>query len=317
MTTTTEPDLAARLERHRREIHVHCYRMTGSYEDAQDLTQEAFLRAWRRLEAPDGTPVDALRPWLYRIATNVCLDALARRPRTPGPEGTAEITWLQPYPDELLTTAAADAAQGPDALVLAKETVELAYLVAVQHLPPRSRAVLILRDVLGWSAKDTAALLDITVAAANSALQRARTMLQERLPERREEWSAEADEAERALVARYVRVSEEHDTEGLVALIREDGAWSMPPEPMLVRGNRQMMECWEQGGWGSAEFGDVRCRVTRANGCPAVAVYVRRPGDDAHRALAIDVLRIEDGLVAEIVTFVPAVFPWFGLPETL
>lgn len=315
--TTQMQDTATLLESHRREIHVHCYRMTGSFEEAQDLTQEAFLRAWRHLEDPARPPVDAPRAWLYRIATNVCLDALAKRPRTPGPAGTAEITWLQPYPDELLESAPAPAADEPDAVVLAKETVELAYLVAVQHLPPRSRAVLILRDVLGWSAKDTADLLEMTVAAANSALQRSRTMLQERLPEGRLEWSPQADEQERELVRRYVEVSEAADSDGLLALIREDAEWSMPPDPLWIKGNRAMMDAWEQGGFNTPEFGDQKCVVTRANGQPAIAVYIRRPGEEAFTPMAMDVLRTTDGLVDEITTFVPGVFPWFGLPESL
>jgi len=315
--STKMQDTTTALESHRREIHVHCYRMTGSFEEAQDLTQETFLRAWRRLEDPERPPVEALRPWLYRIATNVCLDALAKRPRTPGPQGTAEITWLQPYPDELLEQAPAPVADEPDALVFAKETVELAYLVAVQHLPPRSRAVLILRDVLGWSAADTAELLEISVPAANSALQRSRTMLQERLPQGRDEWSAEADEQEKALVRRYVEVSEAADSAGLLALIREDAEWSMPPDPLWIKGNQEMLDAWISGGYNTPEFGDQRCVVTRANGLPAIAIYVRKPGQHSFTPMAMDVLRIEDGLIGEITTFVPAVFPWFGLPATL
>ena len=172
-------------ERHRRELQVHCYRMLGSFDDAEDLVQETFLRAWRSRATYQGR--STFRAWLYRIATNACLDALEKRPRTPTQSG--EVTWLQPYPDRLLEDAAPSDAE-PDALVVAKETIELAFLVAIQHLPPQTRAVLILRDVLGWPAKDTAALLDTSVAAVNSALQRAHAALKQHLPERRTDWAA-------------------------------------------------------------------------------------------------------------------------------
>jgi RNA polymerase sigma-70 factor, ECF subfamily len=161
----------ALAERHRRELQLHCYRMLGSLEDSEDLVQETFLRAWRRRETFQGR--STVRAWLYRIATNACLDALQRRPRKPH---GGEVPWLQPYPDDLLEGIAEPDAE-PDAALVAKETIELAFLVAIQHLPPKTRAVLILRDVLDWSAKDTAALLETSVAAVNSALQRARAAL--------------------------------------------------------------------------------------------------------------------------------------------
>ena len=182
-----EPAFNALVDRHRRELHVHCYRMLGSFDDAEDLVQETFLRAWDKRDTFAGT---ALRAWLYRIATNACLDALRRNARrVPALTSFAEVPWLQPYPDRLLDELPSPDA-GPDALLVAKETVELAFLAVIQLLPPRQRAVLLLRDVLGWPASDTAAALEMTVPAANSALQRARTTLEERLPERPQDWSA-------------------------------------------------------------------------------------------------------------------------------
>ena len=155
---------AEQVERHRRELQVHCYRMMGSFEDSEDLTQETFMRAWRRRESFEGR--SSFRAWLYRIATNACLDALSRRPRSPA--ASSEILWLQPYPDHLLEEVAPSEDE-PDAAVVSKETIELAFMVAIQHLPPKQRAVLILRDVLGWPAKETAALLETSVASVNSA----------------------------------------------------------------------------------------------------------------------------------------------------
>src|SRR6195952_3542039 len=178
-----ERDFGARVEPHRRELHVHCYRLLGSLEEAEDLVQEAFLRAWRRRETYEGR--SSVRAWLYRIATNACLDALDKPPRRPSASG--EIAWLQPYPDELLEQLP-DRREGPEDVVLAKETVELAFIAAIQHLAPLPRAVLVLRDVLGCSARETALLIETTVASVNSALQRARAGLRQALPADRSEW---------------------------------------------------------------------------------------------------------------------------------
>ncbi len=183
-----EPAFAALTERHRRELHVHCYRMLASFDEAEDAVQETFLRAWRSRASFEGDSL--FRAWLYRIATNVCLDlrrSSSRRVREL--RSLAEVPWLQPYPDRLLDEVAPTDDQ-PDAVVVARETIELAFLAAMQVLPPRQRAALILRDVLGWPARETASLLDSSVAAANSALQRARATMQEHLPSRRVEWSA-------------------------------------------------------------------------------------------------------------------------------
>jgi RNA polymerase sigma-70 factor (ECF subfamily) len=303
-----EAAFSALVERHRRELQVHCYRMLGSFEDSEDQVQETFLRAWRRRETYQGR--STFRAWLYRIATNTCLDALEARPRQT-PKDPADIPWLQPFPDAQLPDE-----DEPDAVVVARETIELAFLAAIQVLPPRQRAALILRDVLGWPARDTAALLDLSVPAANSALQRARASLRQHLPERRSDWRA-AEPGERELVQRYVEASERGDAHALVAMMSDDARFSMPPEPGVFNGRDEILGIWLEGGFGTYEFGDIRCLLTTANRQPAVANYVRKPGDSAHRALAVDVLRIEGGELAEIVTFPPAVYASLGLPLTL
>ena len=304
----------AGVERHRRELHVHCYRMLGSFEESEDLVQETFLRAWRRRETLHEQ--SSLRAWLYKIATNACLDALDKRPRTVS--ATGEVLWLQPYPDELLEQLPGEAADPEEAFV-ARETIELAYLVAIQRLVPLQRAVLILRDVLDCSAKETAGLLETSVPAVNSALQRARAAMKEHLPERRAEWSPDADPtaAERELLERYVRYTETPEPAALKRLLSEDVRFSMPPVPGVWEGRDVVVQSWVDGGFGTESFGSMRCVVTRANRQPAVACYVRRPGDDGYSPMAIDVLRIVDGEVAEIVTFDGAVFGWFGLPARL
>jgi RNA polymerase sigma-70 factor (TIGR02960 family) len=306
-----ELDFDTLAHRHRRELQLHCYRMLGSLEESEDLVQETFLRAWRRRETYQGR--STVRAWLYRIATNACLDALARRPRKP--QG-GEVAWLQPYPDELLE-GIAEAGAEPDAAVVEKETIELAFMVAIQHLPPRPRAVLILRDVLGWSARETAALLETTEAAVNSALQRARAGLKEHLPERRLDWSADATAAEKALVERYVEANDRGDAHALVALMREDATFSMPPEPGRFVGREAIVECWIDGGLGTEAFGDIRSLVTSANRQPTVACYARKPGEERYRAFALDVLRIEDGAITDITTFDGHIVPAFGLPPEL
>ena len=186
-----EPAFSGLAERHRRELHVHCYRMLGSFEDAEDTVQETFLRAWRRRETFEGR--STFRAWLYRIATNACLDLLAKR--RPEPATGGEVLWLQPYPDRLLDELPAGDADEPEAVAVARETIELAYVVAVQHLAPRPRAVLILRDVLGWPAKDVAELLGDSVNSVNSALQRARAGMREHLPAERQDWTGGEEDA--------------------------------------------------------------------------------------------------------------------------
>jgi RNA polymerase sigma-70 factor, ECF subfamily len=313
-----ESAFAALAERYRRELQVHCYRMLGSLEDSEDLVQETFLRAWRKRKSFQGR--SSFRAWLYGIATNACLDVLERRPRrvVSTEANPAEIPWLQPYPDRLLEEIAPSETE-PEAEVVAKETIELAFLVAVQHLPPRQRAVLILRDVLGWSAKATAAMLESSVASVNSSLQRARATLKQRLPARRLEWTPGSDPSkeERALVQRYMEATEQGDGNALVEMMSEDARFSMPPEPAWYVGREAIVAFWTEGGFGSPSYGEFRCLPARANMQPAVANYLRRPGDSEYRALALDVLRVEEGAIVEITTFVPELFEAFGLPPTL
>jgi RNA polymerase sigma-70 factor (TIGR02960 family) len=314
-TTDNERDaFTASVERHRRELHVHCYRMLGSFEESEDLVQETFLRAWRSRETFQGR--SSLRAWLYKIATNACLDALDKRPRSVSADG--EVLWLQPYPDELLDDVVAED-EGPEAAVVAKETIELAYLVAIQRLAPLQRAALILRDVLGCSAKETASVLETSVPAVNSALQRAHAAMKAQLPERRSEWPADVDAtaAERELLARYVEHSENPNPAALKELLSEDVRFSMPPQPGLWQGRDNVVDAWVAGGFGSETFGSMRCVITRANRQPAVACYVRRPGDERYVPLAIDVLSLVDGEVADIVTFDGSLFGRFALPEVI
>ncbi|HEU5483503.1 MAG TPA: RNA polymerase subunit sigma-70, partial [Microlunatus sp.] len=255
------------------------------------------------------------------IATNACLDYLEkRRDRTPiptelhGAGGTGtEVLYLQPWPD--------GQAEDPHERVIAKETIELAFIVAVQHLPPRQRAVLILRDVLGWPAQQTADTLELTLASTTSALQRARATMREHLPPGRLDWSTSAAQGlsadERRLVAAYVRAHERLDLDGLSALLRDDLRFAMPPQPGTWVGRDATVRSWLDEGFGRGDLVDWRCRLAMANRQPAVAMYLRRPGSPAYEALTMDVLRIDDGLIAEITTFDSGVFAWFGLPSRL
>jgi RNA polymerase sigma-70 factor, ECF subfamily len=321
------------VERYRRELQVHCYRMLGSLDESEDLVQETFLRAWRRRESFAGR--STFRAWLYRIATNACLDALAQRPPArqvapaadpdAAPPPPAAVPWLQPYPDRLLEGIAPSEAE-PDAVVVAKETIELAFLAAIQHVPPRQRAVLMLRDVLGWPAKETASLLEASVASVNSALQRARDTLRQHLPEPRLEWAPASDPSadERAVLQRYMDAIERADDAAIATLLRVDARVSHQPgagghtgpEPIWYQGRETIV-----AGWAPALHGpdalDFRLVPTRANRQPAAATYVRLPGDSQHRGFGLAVLRVEDAAVAEITVFVPDLFPKFGLPRTL
>jgi len=227
-----EPAFAELTERHRRELHVHCYRMLASFEEAEDAVQETLLRAWRSRDTFDGSMI---RAWLYRIATNVCLDMLRRTSRRlTTVHNFSEVPWLQPYPDTLLDEVAPSSDE-PDALVVERETIELAFLAAMQVLPPRQRAALIARDVLGWPAIDTASLLETSVAAANSALQRARATMQEHLPARRSEWSAgEPSPEERALLEQFIDAHERGDAALAVSIASQDLRITMPPADVAV-----------------------------------------------------------------------------------
>jgi RNA polymerase sigma-70 factor (ECF subfamily) len=306
----------ALVQAHRRELHVHCYRMVGSLTEAEDLVQETFLRAWRRRETYAGRAT--FRAWLYRIATNACLDHLQRHPRQAAPRADGipgEVSWLQPYPDRLL----APSDDEPDAVVVARETIELAFLVAVQHLPPRQRAVLILRDVLGWPAGETAELLEVSVASANSSLQRARVTLRENLPPERADWApaSEPTEQERAVLQRFMDATERADMAELARLLREDALFTMPPQPEWYRGRDVLIEAWAPVMAGPRAWGEFRCVAVAANRQPALANYLRRTGETVFRAVSLDVLRVERGLIAEVTTFGPDLFDWFGLPDVV
>jgi RNA polymerase sigma-70 factor (ECF subfamily) len=285
--------------------------MLGSLSDSEDLVQETLLRAWRARESFEGR--STVRAWLYRIATNACLDFLAsQKQRRSGATVTSaepelgpqpHVAWLQPFPDQLLEPAG-DAAT-PEARLEARESLELAYMVALQCLPVRQRAALILCDVLEWPAKDAADLLEQSVAALNAALQRARSTLRDQQASgfRPRTGAAPSSEEEQRLLADYVSATERCDIPALTALLREDLRFSMPPHPFRVAGRDAAVESWISGGYGNENFRDFRCIVTRANGAPAVALYRRPAGAERYRPMALDVLRIEDRLVSEIVTF--------------
>jgi RNA polymerase sigma-70 factor (ECF subfamily) len=315
-----EAAFASFAETYRGELQAHCYRMLGSYEDSEDLVQETFLRAWRKLKSFQGR--SSFRAWLYRIATNACLDLLERRPRKPRPhEGAAplaEVPWLQPYPDDVLEGIPSGEAE-PEAEVVARETIELAFIAAIQLLPPKQRAALIVRDILGWSAAESAALLDTSVAAANSALQRARATLKRHLPERRLEWRAgeEPSDEERALLGRYMDATDRNDPAAMVRLLHADAFCAMPPLDAWYVGNEAIVAAWIEQGFGTEAVGRLQSVRVAANKQPAVAVYRRRPNETEYRPLALDVLRFDGGVVSEIAVFGPDVFAAFGLPPTM
>jgi RNA polymerase sigma-70 factor (ECF subfamily) len=312
------------VESHERALRVHCYRMLGSLQDAEDQTQETLLRAWRNLQTFEGRA--SLRAWLYRIATNACLDELDRRGRrllppmlgapiasfVPG-QGIGEDTpWLEPVPDAWLEVA--DTSPGPEARYEAREAVELAFVATLQRLAPRQRAVLLLRDVLGWSARDVAALLDMTVPAANSALQRARERLDRSVTPGAPRL---APEAERALVERYVGAWEQGDVHAFVALLKDDAVLSMPPLPEWYMGRVALAEFfnWATGPNG---FGPYRLVPTRANGSIAFGVYGAGPSGPAPTAQILSVLLADQDGIAAITSFMnPGLFRYFDLPQSL
>jgi RNA polymerase sigma-70 factor (ECF subfamily) len=310
------------VEAHRAELHAHCYRMLGSLHDADDAFQEMLVRAWRGL--PRFTGPRLVRPWLYRIATNVCLDALTRRARRGLPidhggpasrdevpaEPVAEPVWLEPYPDERMGLT--DGYAAPEARYEQREAVELAFIAALQHLPAIQRAVLILRDVLGFSARETAESLETSVASVNSALQRARKTAGERMPAQSQQATLRAlgDPQVRAIVERYVDAWERGDVDAIAALLADDATFAMPPYPMWWRGRDVI-----------AAFGaDAAHRyvATRANGQAANAAYRWDPAKERYVAEALEVLTLEGPRVKDMTAFMnPEVFPRFGLPAEL
>jgi RNA polymerase sigma-70 factor, ECF subfamily len=318
-------DFAAAVERHRSALQAHCYRMVGSLTDAEDLAQEAIVRAWRRRTTFAGR--SSLRGWLYSIATNVCIDHLARRPKRDLPAeyrkaiepgmrepSAAELIWLDPCPEALIESLASPDPD-PEAVVTARETLELAYLAAIQHLRPRRRAVLILRDALGWSARETASALEMSVAAVNTALPRARATMREHLPAARMDWPAGAaiNAAERELLRRYMEAHERADVDELARLVADDVRLAVPPLPEIHEGREHFLASVRR----SAVPGRFRYLPTMANGQLAAASYVHQP-DGSYRPLAIDVLRMASQRVAAVTVFLrPDLFPVFALPESL
>ena len=324
-----EDTFSAMAEKYRRQLHVHCYRMTGSFDDADDLVQETMLRAWRSRSGFEGR--SSFRNWLYRIATNVCLNLLERSPRrvtspdvappTDDPRTTPkwapELPWIQPYPDELLEPSA-PGEEEPEAVVIARETIELVYLAAIQHLPPRQRAVLILRDALDWSAKETADLLEMTVPSVNSALHRARTTMRGTLPQGVEEDVSVVQPTadERDLLQRFMDAFEQADAAALTAILSEDARLTMPPALMWFDGRDSVMSLYAQL-LGPQAFGDFKLVPTAANRQLAAVAYLRAKGKSEFRLAGLNVLRIEGGKIVDITSFRPDICPGFNLQPRL
>jgi RNA polymerase sigma-70 factor (ECF subfamily) len=317
-----EGELEERFEQHRRELTAHCYRMLASPFEAEDAVQETFIRAWRAFDRFEGR--SSLRSWLYRIATNVCLDMLGgqerrARPMDLGPAQAPvesnlhilpEATWIQPIPDGLVA-----AEEDPAETAIARETLRLAFVAALQHLPPRQRAALILCEVLRWRATEVAELLDTSVASVNSALQRARSTLAASNVTTLDS-SPRLDEPDRALLARYVEAFEEYDVDALTALIQEDASQSMPPYDLWLRGRDDILTWWFGPGAG--------CRGSRvipaigANGRPAFGQY-KPSTDGGYEPWALQVIELSEGRIVEFTFFLDTetLFPLFGLPPRL
>jgi RNA polymerase sigma-70 factor (ECF subfamily) len=324
--TPNSEDFARLADPFRGELLAHCYRMLGSVEDAEDQVQETMIRAWRSYGEFEGRA--SLRTWLYRIATNACLRALENRSRRPLPSGLAgpgddpdkplaaarpEVPWLQPFPDALLADGSHDLAD-PASIVASREGMRLALIAALQYLPARQRAVLILRDVLGWRAAEVAELLGTSTAAVNSVLQRARARLEQVAPAA-EELREPADPDDRVLLGRYAAAFENADITTLMKLLRDDAVVEMPPVPTWFAGREMVATFFESQVLGQP--GDFRMFPTAANGQPALAAY-QRGRDGAHHAHAIQVFTITGSGVARIVSFNdPGLFTIFGLPQVL
>ena len=292
---------------------MHCYRMLGSFEDAEDAVQETFLRAWRAAGDLRGT-VDV--PGLALPDRHQRLPSTCSRSAAPSRRIGGEVPWLQPYPDRLLDELPATDADHPESVAFARETLELAYLVAVQHLAPRPRAVLILRDVLGWPAKDVADTLGDSVNSVNSALQRARAGMREHLPAERQDWTGgDLDAETRELVRRFADASVATDVTALATMLRDDVRCSMPPTPGLHVGRDAVVNDWVADGFEGMT--GLRSVATFANRQPALAFYLWQEQEGAYLPLTLDVLRLTGGAVTEIVTFHDDQFPRFGLPERL
>lgn len=305
--------------RHRRELHLHCYRMLGSFHAAEDCVQETLLRAWRKRETFEGR--STYRAWLYRIATNTCLELIRREPRR-APASSKDssgrvppyslLPWLQPYPDALLDEAVSNQ-EGPEEKAVAKETIALAYLAAIQLLPPTQRAVLILRDVLDFSAAETASLLETTVASANSSLQRARTTMA-RYRGSIEDLHPPTDE-EREKVQRYIEAHDRLDPEMVIGMLRDDARLTISPMGMSWEGRDKIAPGYRKG---MGALGDFRSVAVSANRDLGVAHYLRRWGETEFKAFSLVILVFRDGEILDFATFAePDLFAAFGLPGVL
>jgi RNA polymerase sigma-70 factor (ECF subfamily) len=316
----------------RREIKLHCYRMLGSLHEADDLVQETYLRAWRSFSSFEAGTADergSFRAWLYKIATNACLNALEGRkhqqrymPDQLGPasppklEGgpALDVPWLEPYPDANLESFA-DAAPNPEARYTARESVQLAFVAAIQQLPPRQRAALMLCDVLGWASADAASLFDSSTASINSALQRARETLSQRYSDRRPPLESRPTPAQQELLGRYLRAWEGHDVDGFVAVLKEDATAVMPPWLQWFVG-REAIGTFFAAAWKTC--GGLRLIPTSANGQPAFAIYEFSGADKRWNAHSIHVLALENDAISAVTLFLePRLFRDFALPQIL
>ncbi len=340
--TAAEPSRQAQASEHsnrafeqlaepfRRELKVHCYRMLGSLHEAEDAVQETYLRAWRSFESFDGR--GSFRAWLYRIATNACLDALASRKhahrllpdqRAPAtaemPDGTpaTDVAWLEPYPDSDLE-GIADDAPNPEAQYTSRQAVQLAFVAVIQQLPPRQRAVLLLCDVLGWSAAEAATLLGGSTASVNSALQRSRETLAKRYPDGRPPIALPPNPAQQELLGRYLQAWERLDLDSFVSLLKEDATYTMPPLPQWYAGREAIRTFF---GWAWELYGGFRLVPTAANRQPAFAAYSRTRADEPWAAHSIQLLSLEQSTISGLTLFAkpagPRLFHAFGFPLTL
>jgi len=316
------------VRRYRRELHVYCYRMLGSFDEAEDHVQEVLLRAWRSRDGFQGQ--SSVRTWLYRVAANACLDTLRRDARRAVPASSgassspppgsgpsiAAMPWIQPYPDSLLDEIAADQ-PGPEAMAVSRETISLAFLAAIQLLPPRQRAVLILRDVVSLPAIEVAEVLDTSVPAVTSALQRARATLREQWPDGRLDWApaVEPDPEQRRLLQRFIDAHEQADPEALIAMLRDDIRLAISPQVGEWNGREQVGDALRDG---MTVLGQWRVLPIMANRQPGAAGYLRRPGETAFSPFVLVVLRHDGGLLTEMAAFEqPSMFTVFGLPGSL
>ena len=308
------------VETYRRELHAHCYRMTASLDDADDMVQEVLLRAWRGLRGFEGR--SSIRSWLYRIATNVCLTEISKRPRRvlpadvseAGGDAPGEALWITPYPDVAMGTD--DGPAGPEGRYERRESIELAFIAALQHLPANQRAALILRDVLGFRAREVAEALETTTAAVNSALQHARETVRTRIPEQTQQATLRTvgDERLRTIVADYTAALEAGDVDAIVAMLAEDASWSMPPHPEWYQGREAIVEFFKAGP-ATVQWRHV---PTSANGQLAVGCYALDPQTGVYEGAVIDVLTLRGTKIAAITAFIDStLFARFGLPETV